>query len=156
MEGSPKNNAYYFLLELKPILFEKFKFIYIFRTDALIQQTIRKNFKDCTVLTIAHRLNTVMDSDKVLVMDAGQAVEFDHPHILLQNKNSTFTKMVEQTGRNMETTLRNIAREAYSNILSELGNQISPEESQNRQENHVEDGQLLAEINRHLSENSKL
>lgn len=52
----------------------------------------------CTVLTIAHRLNTVMDSDKVLVMDAGAMVEFDHPHNLLKNKNGFLSKMVEQTG----------------------------------------------------------
>ena len=53
-------------------------------TDQLIQKVIREKFGHCTVLTIAHRLNTIMDSDKVLVMDNGDAVEFDTPVKLLQ------------------------------------------------------------------------
>lgn len=63
------------------------------QTDGLIQTTIRKKFAECTVLTIAHRLHTVMDSDKVLVMDAGTVKEFDHPHILLQDKVGTISKL---------------------------------------------------------------
>lgn len=65
----------------------------------------------CTVLTIAHRLNTVMDSDKVLVMDAGTMVEFDHPHNLLKNKDGFLHKMVEQTGPSTAVLLHKVAAE---------------------------------------------
>ncbi|XP_056645129.1 ATP-binding cassette subfamily C member 4-like [Diorhabda sublineata] len=83
------------------------------QTDALIQKTIRERFRDCTVLTIAHRLNTIMDSDRVLVMDAGQAMEFNHPYLLLQNQDGFFTKMVKETGSAMEDILRTVAKNAY-------------------------------------------
>ncbi|KAF5275659.1 hypothetical protein FQA39_LY06771 [Lamprigera yunnana] len=83
------------------------------QTDAVIQNTIRKKFADCTVLTIAHRLNTIMDSDRVLVMDSGTMVEFNHPHLLLQNHKSIFYKMVAETGRNMTDQLKKIARQNY-------------------------------------------
>ena len=56
-----------------------------FKTDRLIQEVIRDKFKDSTVLTIAHRLNTIMDYDKVLVLDGGQVVEFDNPDVLIRN-----------------------------------------------------------------------
>lgn len=84
-------------------------------TDNLIQQTIRKKFAYCTVITIAHRLNTVMDSDKVLVMDAGTVREFDHPYILLQNTHGIFYGMVKQTGKLMTETLYSIAEQSFKN-----------------------------------------
>ncbi|XP_032455224.1 multidrug resistance-associated protein 4-like isoform X1 [Nasonia vitripennis] len=68
-------------------------------TDEVIQKTIKVAFEDCTVLKIAHRLNTIMDSDMVLVMDNGEVVEFDHPSVLLQKSDGYFFKMVQQTKR---------------------------------------------------------
>lgn len=75
----------------------------------MIQNAIKKKFQMCTVLTIAHRLRTIMDSDKVLVMDAGIMVEFDHPFNLLKNKHGFLYNMVEQTGRATADSLHNVA-----------------------------------------------
>uniref|UniRef100_A0A4W4ENF7 Cystic fibrosis transmembrane conductance regulator n=1 Tax=Electrophorus electricus TaxID=8005 RepID=A0A4W4ENF7_ELEEL len=69
------------------------------RTDELIQKTIREKFQECTVLTIAHRLNTILDSDRILVLDAGRIHEYDEPYVLLQNQDGIFYKMVQQTGK---------------------------------------------------------
>ncbi|KAJ8938900.1 hypothetical protein NQ318_007615 [Aromia moschata] len=67
-------------------------------TDDLIQRTIRTEFKNCTVLTIAHRLNTIMDSDRVIVLDKGQIVEFDTPTNLLADTKSIFHGMCKDAG----------------------------------------------------------
>ncbi|XP_067624098.1 multidrug resistance-associated protein 1 isoform X4 [Eurosta solidaginis] len=64
-------------------------------TDDLIQKTIRSEFKDCTVLTIAHRLNTILDSDKVIVLDKGEVTEFASPTELLDNPKSAFYSMAK-------------------------------------------------------------
>ncbi|XP_031345834.1 probable multidrug resistance-associated protein lethal(2)03659 isoform X2 [Photinus pyralis] len=77
-----------------------------FETDNLIQSTIRKKFQNCTVLTIAHRLQTVMDSDRILVMNAGELVEFDKPSVLLNNTNGYFYKIVQQLRKNDSTTFQ--------------------------------------------------
>lgn len=67
-------------------------------TDALIQETIREKFRNCTVMTIAHRLHTVMDSDKILVMNFGKVEEFDTPLNLLEVEGGIFAEMVKATG----------------------------------------------------------
>lgn len=67
-------------------------------TDELIQKTIRSEFANCTVLTIAHRLNTIMDSTRVMVLDKGQLVEFAPPDQLLQDKTSIFYSMAKDAG----------------------------------------------------------
>lgn len=61
-----------------------------------------------------------MDSEKVLVMENGEMVEFAHPHILLENSTGYFTKMVQNTGRNMEQNLRQIAKTAYDQLPTDL------------------------------------
>ncbi|XP_026324005.1 probable multidrug resistance-associated protein lethal(2)03659 isoform X2 [Hyposmocoma kahamanoa] len=81
------------------------------QTDALIQTAIRKHFMACTVLTIAHRLNTVIDSTRILVLDGGKLIEFNHPHILLQNRRGAFSRMVAETGSSMAQTLHKLAEE---------------------------------------------
>ena len=65
-------------------------------TDQKIQKTIRRNFNCCTVLTIAHRLDTIMDSDKVLVLSEGKVIEYDAPRVLLNNDRSLFFKLVKE------------------------------------------------------------
>lgn len=67
-------------------------------TDELIQNTIKQEFSDCTVLTIAHRLNTVIDYDRIMVLDQGEVKEFDNPQVLLQRTNSLFYQLAKDAG----------------------------------------------------------
>ncbi|XP_078079204.1 ATP-binding cassette sub-family C member 2 [Mustelus asterias] len=66
-------------------------------TDDLIQSTIRREFAECTVLTIAHRLHTIMDSTRVMVLDAGRIIEFDAPSTLLRSQGH-FCSMAKDAG----------------------------------------------------------
>jgi ABC-type multidrug transport system ATPase subunit len=66
-------------------------------TDSKIQETIRTEFKTCTVICIAHRLQTIIDFDKVLVLDKGKAIEFGSPGELIRSKGQ-FYNMCQESG----------------------------------------------------------
>ncbi|XKL66874.1 hypothetical protein PGB90_010294 [Kerria lacca] len=67
-------------------------------TDDLIQSTIRSEFRNSTVLTIAHRLNTIMDYDRIVVLEKGIIVEYNSPQELIRNKHSVFYGMASDAG----------------------------------------------------------
>lgn len=67
------------------------------RTDKLVQETINLYFNDCTLITIAHRLRTVLNCDKIMVLDNGSVVEFDTPSNLSSNPNSLFSQLLKST-----------------------------------------------------------
>uniref|UniRef100_A0A674EM84 Multidrug resistance-associated protein 4 n=1 Tax=Salmo trutta TaxID=8032 RepID=A0A674EM84_SALTR len=89
------------------------------RTDELIQKTIRDKFRECTVLTIAHRLNTIIDSDRILVLGAGMIQEFDEPYVLLQNQESALYRIVQQTGKAEAASLLESAKQVSTDTASQ-------------------------------------
>ncbi|KAK5640037.1 hypothetical protein RI129_010848 [Pyrocoelia pectoralis] len=91
------------------------------QTDLFIQKTVRKNFSHCTLITVAHRLDTVIDSDKVLVLDDGKVVEFNHPYVLLQDSNGAFNGMVRQLDKTSSEALKAAAQMNYHNLLRDSG-----------------------------------
>lgn len=98
-----------------------------YATDSKIQTTIREEFVNSTILTsntpcmrthltvVAHRLRSIIDFDRVLVLDAGEVKEYDHPYLLLQKENSIFKDMVEQSGE--KEILIELARAAWKKTL---------------------------------------
>ncbi|POM57857.1 Pdr transporter, partial [Phytophthora palmivora] len=64
-------------------------------TDRKIQRSIREEFRDCTCLTIAHRINTILDADRILVMERGTVGEFDTPKALQKKQDGLFKALVE-------------------------------------------------------------
>ena len=67
------------------------------QTDSLIQTSLRQHFASCTLITIAHRINTVLDYDRIMVLDEGRVVEFGPPQELLANEESSFAALASET-----------------------------------------------------------
>ena len=67
-------------------------------TDEVIQKIIRKEFNNSTIITIAHRLHTIMDYDRILVLHEGRIVEYDSPEILMKDKSTLFYSMLQNSG----------------------------------------------------------
>ncbi|GMT04851.1 hypothetical protein PENTCL1PPCAC_27025, partial [Pristionchus entomophagus] len=87
------------------------------KTDALIQRTLRSSFSHATVLTIAHRLHTIMDSSRVLVLDHGEVRQLAAPHVLLSQSDGIFSELVKETGRANEYHLKELAKIAFETNL---------------------------------------
>ena len=101
-----------------------------FRTDQLLQRSLREvfvsvsllivfrysldgpDFAQCTMITIAHRIDTIIDSHRILVMDAGEVAEFDTPNNLLSNDSSKFSQMVHELDSNSVLALKERAMNA--------------------------------------------
>jgi ABC-type multidrug transport system fused ATPase/permease subunit len=64
-------------------------------TDSIIQTVIREEFHNCTIISVAHRLNTIVDFDRVVVLHEGRVVECDAPQVLLSNPSSRFKELYE-------------------------------------------------------------
>ncbi|CAH1997627.1 unnamed protein product [Acanthoscelides obtectus] len=73
-------------------------------TEFLIQKTIVENFSSATVFIIAHRLQSILDCHKVMVMDKGEIIEFEDPLVLMEDKNSVFTQMLKNAGLDVTKT----------------------------------------------------
>ena len=87
----------YYLFRNKILLLDEATASVDVKTDHLIQNTIKSQFGDCTVLTIAHRLNTIINYDKVMVLDQGELVQFGTPEELL-NQEGLFKEMASAAG----------------------------------------------------------
>ncbi|KAJ3318586.1 Multidrug resistance-associated protein 1 [Boothiomyces sp. JEL0866] len=85
--------------------------------DKKIQVVIKDQLQGSTIISIAHRLNTIANFDKIVVLDHGELVQFDSPHSLLENSDSLFSKLVEATGEANSNAIRNIAKASIRKSL---------------------------------------
>ena len=74
-------------------------------TDELLQVALKKSFKDSTIISVAHRLETIIDYDMILVLGNGEVIEYGRPSDLIQNEGH-FATMIEDTGTAMSAELK--------------------------------------------------
>lgn len=116
------------------------------QTDTFIQQTIHSKFDHCVVLTVAHRLNTVIESHRVMVLDSGTIVEFDHPYILLRNPSGSFSNFIAQLGPAEADRLSKIAKESYEKYqMAASEGKVSKLALEKRREADYQDGETKEE-----------
>ena len=92
-----------------------------FETDALIQKTIRQEFSDCTIVAIAHRIHTIIDMDRVLVLEDGKVAEFGSPKELCDADGGLFSALLEELGPDMCDKMRRIARGEVVSPVTDAG-----------------------------------
>ncbi|ELP90711.1 multidrug resistance-associated protein, putative [Entamoeba invadens IP1] len=91
------------------------------QTDKNIQEMVRRNFEDITVITVAHRLQTIMDANKVMVFDKGKLKEMDAPINLIEDEKSIFSGLVQQSGCADE--LKRIAKGSFKENMDNSSNE---------------------------------
>lgn len=107
------------LRRVKVILLDEATSSVDYNTDQAMQRVIRDSFSECTILTIAHRLNTIISCDRILVMEAGKVADFDTPHVLLTKQGgSIFSSLVDELGPQTSAALRQKAAEAAASSSS--------------------------------------
>lgn len=85
------------------------------RTENLLQKALSKSFRDATIISVAHRLDTIIENDLIMVLGNGKVLEYGSPFRLI-SQDGHFTSMVDDTGDEMSRELKNRAREAHRKI----------------------------------------
>ncbi|CAF0703154.1 unnamed protein product [Brachionus calyciflorus] len=86
-----------------------------FKTDAMVQEAIRECFKDCTVITIAHRLHTIIDNDRILCLSQGKVQNFGRPYELIEDESTILHDLVFSLDKQERDKLIEMAKKAFKN-----------------------------------------
>ncbi|XP_064637687.1 ATP-binding cassette sub-family C member 4-like isoform X2 [Lineus longissimus] len=97
------------------LVLEEIQTCYDARANSAIQSILRSRFEQCTVIVITHRIQSVVDFDRVLIMDNGRVLEYDPPHILLQNPLGIFKQMFSELSAKDAILLREMAQYKFEN-----------------------------------------